>query len=393
MKVLKNATIFLSCGAVCLLGCSSVLSSHDVQAFEHCSQHVIERELDKGTELKSEYVVNRENLLPSYYFENNYLTDKLRIIKGNSAFENGVSFIFITDLHILDNSLSSKELVKLVLDKTSVDFVVSGGDIPAAYAKASNSAEDDCYYQANVWREWVEYWGKENVYQLKGNHDYVVDYEENDSFFRFSEEETYNRIMSFVENKVCIGQQGFEYYYFDIKEKNIRFVVLDAHIYHSNYLRVVPNYFSSEQADWLLNVLDDSNGYNVVLLSHEPCDDALTSYSDNMAILHSIATAFKNKIVFKGDYSGRYFQHDFKHSTGDLVCIISGHSHKDESNFKDNVLSISTTSDAMYNKDGYCRELGTINESAFDIYSIDVINKSIKTTRVGFGDNRAWLYS
>ena len=330
--------------------------------------------------------------IPFYYKTNNYLDAKMNCIMKNSFVETGITFSFITDLHLLDNSKSSKEIMKKVLDIGFVPFAICGGDIPSAFASGAGCAEVDCYAQIKEWNSWVMHWGEDRVYQLRGNHDYVVNEIGNDDYFRISEAGTYKQIMTFIENKVNVGNPHSEYYYFDILSQKMRFIIIDAHVYTDVSPNVVANYFNQNQINWLLNVLDNSNGLDTIIVSHEPCNKNMSGYSDNMSVLHSVAESFKNKGVFSGIYSGVSWNHDFSNSTGDLICILSGHSHQDESSLLNNVLSISTTCDAMYDEDNLARVRGTISEIAFDVFSIDTTNRTIVTTRIGAGNDRIWNY-
>lgn len=331
-------------------------------------------------------------LVPSYYLEGGYLLDKMEKVKTSTSLESSASFAFITDLHLYHNSLSSKELMKYVLDNSEIPFVFFGGDVPVAYANQSELAEEECLYQANTWDSWVNYWGKERVYQMRGNHDYITDVREGNNFYIMSEDETHNRIVSNYNNDVSIGDNLQNYYYFDLINQKIRFIVIDPYVFLDAYPRVITNYISSIQISWLLELLDNSDGYQIIMFCHQSCNKKLTSYNDNMSALHEIMSAYKNKKTFDGAYGGKMWSHDFSDKNGDLVCIISGHSHTDESNIDDGVLSIVTTCDAMYSKHGEDRTQGTINESAFDIFSVDTINKRIETTRIGAGDDRIWTY-
>ena len=66
--------------------------------------------------------------IPSYYFADDYLTNKLSSINTNNRFRHGVTFNFITDMHYPRNTGNSKLLLKRVCDKTSVKNTFFGGD-------------------------------------------------------------------------------------------------------------------------------------------------------------------------------------------------------------------------------------------------------------------------
>ena len=181
------------------------------------------------------------------------------------------------------------------------------------------------------------------------------------------------------------------YYYFDDDNQKIRYVVIDGHTYNNSYPNVVVSWVYQDQLQWIADTLLSAEGYSVVVISHETYNPTMTGYSSNLEDVGNLVGAFKSKGVFHKTY----YEHgdvdaDFTNSTAELVCFLSGHSHVDESDVDDNgVLCISTTCDARY---GSGRTLGTITESAFDVFSIDTTDKTIKTIRVGYGENRGWNY-
>ena len=74
--------------------------------------------------------------------------------------------------------------------------------------------------------------------------------------------------------------------------------------------------------------------------------------------------------------------------------LLSGHTHVDNSNTSDGVLSVVTTCDSRYTGVSIDsnRVIGTVNEQAFDVFSINYTNKEINATRIGYGSNRVFDY-
>lgn len=66
------------------------------------------------------------NELPEYYYENNWLEDKIAQIQEATRILQGVSFVFITDIHVPSNSMNSKYLIREVLKRTTVEDVFFG---------------------------------------------------------------------------------------------------------------------------------------------------------------------------------------------------------------------------------------------------------------------------
>ncbi len=333
-----------------------------------------------------------EKALPSYYDTDNYLEYKINSINDNIPSEKGITFSFITDLHLLHNSLSSKELMKVVLDNTPTSFVVCGGDIVSAYCKESETAENSCDAQLATWNSLLDYWYPKRVFQVRGNHDFIVNDSLNKTFYKKTEEETFRYVISRNEDIVTYNNSLGLCYSYDHPDSNIRFLFIDDYIAFDDGQNMLSRSLTSEKMEWLIDTLDCSDDYHLIVVSHEACNEMMSECSPNMIALHNILSCFKNKKMFEGEYNGRLWYHDFSKSKGELICVLSGHSHKDEDHIKDSVLSISTTCDAPYNDDKEARIRGFVSESAFDVFNIDISNKTIKATRIGAGRDRFWNY-
>ena len=334
-----------------------------------------------------------EGGIPKYY-TSSYLNGKTNEIIENSVIDSGTSFAFITDMHLKANSGSSRSLMKYFADRTSIPFIISGGDIPTAYSQTSGNEKTETFAAIQEWLAWVDFWGAYRVYQMRGNHDYVLPSRtDNTKYYNMSNGGVHQQMMSKFIDKVDCPEKDMCYYHFDNETQKIRFIVLDGHTHNDNYPDIVVSWIFPPQINWLIDLLNNSDGYGVVLLSHEATDPAMPSYSENLAIVQTIAEAYKNRGTVDEEVGGESIHADFSNATGDLICILSGHSHKDASHVSNGLLSITTTCDALYNDDpNVVRTAGTVTESAFDIFSIDTENKTIKTVRIGGGSNREWSY-
>lgn len=338
-------------------------------------------------------VIEENPSIPSYY-KGAYLDEKIATIYDNSVVGSGTTFAFITDIHMADNMKSSKALMRYILDNSPVPFVISGGDIVTAYSKTAGNEKAEVYDAAQKWLDWVTYWGQDRVYQMRGNHDYVI-VASNDSskYYNMPLGGVHQFVMSKFVNRVNCPVSDYNYYYFDNETQKVRYIVIDGHTYNSGYPNVVVSWITPSQINWLIDVLNNSDGYNIVLISHEATDSNMASYAVNLAIVQTIAEAYVNRGTVSQVASGASITADFTNATGTLVCILSGHSHRDQSHYQNGVLSISTTCDAVYNNDhNVTRTRGTVSESAFDVFSIDTTAKTIKTVRIGGGSDRGWNY-
>ena len=283
------------------------------------------------------------------------------------------------------------KLAKYIADNTSaLPFMICGGDIP----ETNTGSETGLYDQAQDWQKMMAQYGKHNVYTCRGNHDYLT---------KLSGSESFN-----AKNALCnsyvIGYKPFDivpggenelYYYFDVEYAKTRFVILDQYrISNDNPESNFSSYVGLSPAEyhWLVDVALNVDDYNIIVVAHQPLNlPNDPSYITNLNLLRDILMAFNNHESFSGSYGATTINVDFSTYTSSLVCVLSGHKHIDASS-DNGFLNIVTTSDALYQTDGYNRTLGTITEGAFDIISVDYTNKLIKCTRIGAGNDRTFSF-
>ena len=324
--------------------------------------------------------------LEDYYNTDGYLDNKILEIKNNTKVASGVSFAFITDTHMKSNRLQSKYLLKEILDNTSIPFVVNGGDIVRAYGTKADIQED-----VDKWYKYVKYLNGK-MFNVHGNHDFTISSEDKTTGFTYDKWYNYDYIMREQEtNAVC--ENGKLYYYFDNPAQRVRFIVLDS----VEYINAGDNPWgarigiSQEQYEWFIDALSNIGNYNFVVFSHQAANPNLKSAS-GIGPVQGILEALNNKATYSYNENRLNISVDFSTTTNICCCHICGHGHCDDSNKTNNVVSIETTCDAYYWDDGYKAAQGTITEQAFDVFTIDTSNRTIKAVRIGRGNNREWTY-
>ena len=329
--------------------------------------------------------------VPAYYFDENYIQSKTRTAQLASAV-NGVSFGFVTDVHTGDSSRNSMRLAKYISDRTSaIPFMIFGGDVP----ETNTGTLDGLYEQAQWWQEMMAQYGKHNVYQCRGNHDYLTNL--SDSSVNLTNGACYSYVMGNQPYDIVPSAEGKLSYYFDVPSSKVRFIVLDDYDVSSNDPNAnFTSYagLSPVQYHWFVDDALKADGYNIVIVTHQPLNlENDSTFSNNLKLLRDIITAFSAHEAFSGSWGATTINVDFSTYTSNLVCVLSGHKHIDYSSTANGFLTIGTTSDAVYSTDGYNRQIGTISECAFDIVSIDTTNKVIKCTRIGAGSDRTFSYT
>lgn len=329
---------------------------------------------------------NDNILLPSYY--DTYIKAKAADIQSK-AVRNGISFVFITDVHVENNAGKSPALIKYLAGHTNcVPFVVFGGDVPMDRVNDLSEVNE----QANKWISWVNAMHVDHVYQCIGNHDYhgLISEDGNLVNYGLSQNLVYNYVMGRQMFDVH-APYGEKYYYFDIVPSKTRIVVLDCYDTTRNYPTALGYTGISEtQLTWIADeAFGNIDGYSIIVVSHQIFDPDFGGASD-FATAFALIKAFANKTTFaSGNVSA-----DFTQNTNTFVMHLVGHSHYDRSHVSDNVLTVVTTSDARYTGVSIDsnRVIGTVAEQAFDVFTIDYDTRTINATRIGYGSDREFTY-
>lgn len=116
--------------------------------------------------------------IPEYYFEESSdniwpgIDAKIDSINAKMAENsNCLAFIFFTDPHFSKNRKHSKELIKYIMDKTAISFVICGGDIADIGNGKSVLAEE-----IKAYKEYKDRIGEDIFYTIRGNHDCYQSY-------------------------------------------------------------------------------------------------------------------------------------------------------------------------------------------------------------------------
>lgn len=326
--------------------------------------------------------------IPKYYFENNYLSGIVDKIYDNSP-KDGLMFAFITDFHVSDNACQSPKLIKYLKKHTNAcQNVIFGGDVLiSTYADGVEPMSD-----AQKWQQYMELMGKDNVYQAVGNHDYLGYHYVGSSRVGFNEPwKTCRQLVlgNLVGNVVwCPNKMA---YYFDVPTANTRIIVGDD--FDTPYNQ--PDFtggiaFSNEQRAWVVNTALNVENMRIIYVSHLSYDTGLAGDDEHADRFVGMQNLFK-AMVNKTNYSYGATVKDFTNSTLQFVAHFCGHSHADEYHTDDNVLTIRTNCDAIY--DTTNRIKGTTSEQAFDVVAVDYDAKTIKTVRVGYGSDRSFVFT
>lgn len=286
--------------------------------------------------------------VPSYW--QSHLDTKIAEVNtlNGTLGSKGASFVFLTDTHYPNNYGKSPALINEITKNTSIKKVFLGGDI-IANPGSSTLAVKQCRSFVNSLNNDIE------LYPMRGNHDTDNGTTENHFW-----DAMYRNIGRYCE------VDGNLYYYSDDKANKIRYIITDSTYSEGNASSKPP---STEQLEWMKErILELKTGWNTLIFTHSIWTGAGSIGTSGQAILDAI-----DEVYDKAQCT--------------IIGVICGHCHADRSaKFDKGYVAFSTTYDY---KGGTA---GTTTEQAFDIVSIDLENATIKTTRIGRGNNREFTY-
>ncbi|MBQ3536054.1 MAG: TonB family protein [Alistipes sp.] len=328
--------------------------------------------------------------IPAYYHEGGYIEQKIEKIKEQiKESGNKVTFPYLTDGHWRDNGKQSFPLIDYIRKQVKMPFTIYGGDNIFAFGTKESAMEEAEYY-VQMMKQYP------TIYGVKGNHDISIrNGWEDKGGYTATPELIYDYTVRPIADKIK-GEEGKCYYYWDDKKQGVRYIVLDLFENVDTSISWGVNYgVTQEQMDWLTGKALKCKEMTLVILCHAPIDPKLGGAKE-MRFLHELFIALQNRLKFSHN-EGVKVDIDFSKSGNTVACIISGHMHRDESNFERGVLSIGTICDAWYNDDPKFkdtpRKRATINEQAFDIMTINTDRKRIHAVRIGQGKDREWSYN
>lgn len=289
-----------------------------------------------------------------------------------------VSILHFSDIH--GNGTELNNIMKFYQQNNNIiDSIICTGDM----AKASVSSD---------FTFWENTEGIENVMVAMGNHEYYTNSASDHTKYNISDQ-IQKWIGVYYENWNVIRPEGASWYYKDYDEAMVRLIVIDCNLTNSEG--------GSDQKEWLESILDDANEneYAVVIASHYVYGGG-NSYNENIS--HPFTNVFsqgtESSITY--DWSPTCYVdtvQDFIDDGGTFVCWITGHSHADylrnikigntiytdQLNVAITAASPSHDYPLTLTTGDLPREQGTPTESAFNVVTIDTVNKLLKIVRIG----------
>ena len=300
--------------------------------------------------------------VPSYYFENNYLPDRIDAVREKmlECAGHGDAFVFITDAHWTQNAKNSPALINYISKHLNINKVICGGDM----------GDNDTYIEFN---SLLRSAFKGRIFNTLGNHEYF--YPNTGSILNYH--------LNMYNEDTHTDNAERNYYYYDNHSAKVRYIMLSA------FTPALPDNIGAregheaEQVEWLTNkALNVEEGWSIVVCTH------MIHYM-NLTTLELTAPNTGGKAVL--DALDAYNANE--NSRGKVVCILQGHTHHDRITRTSGGIPIIITAcdkylpwmDGETNKEPWLatRKAGTITEQAFDIVVINKQEKEIYLYRIG----------
>ena len=317
---------------------------------------------------KADYAVieSAGNVLPSYWLD--HLKTKEQTINtiDGTVGEDGCSFIFWTDMHWPANYGNSPALIRHILKHTGVRDVVCGGDIlGGSYADVATAYSALCDFRNIISARDFP------MLTLRGNHDLTPD-----GSMYLSDNQFYGAMLKPYERYATLIRKT--YYYRDDETLKLRYYYLDSRAVSSDSL-------DADQLTWLGESLTEiPSDWQIIVFVHAVHTPAASSSS---ATLEPSYPAYQIATVF-----------GTADKKSQLIAMIGGHTHRDEITTNYGCLLISVTTDAGgttasdWDANYPTRTPGTVTEQAFDVFHINIQDKTIYMTRIGAGEDRYLTY-
>lgn len=296
--------------------------------------------------------------IPAYYFENQYLDDRVNAISDAIAdcTEGCETFFWITDIHWEPdlNTRKAPLLIKYLSLKTGINKILNGGD--------TGNSQVICKNAIAQLRNAIS---SNKVYTVTGNHE-INDASRYERPFRRVADELRGHCTDIV-----YGDDNKSYFYFDNNSTNTRYIGLSS---YGTYIDgIQESCYTVDQLAWFKETaLNVPTGWSIVIFTHTLYYVSITS--NQLVLSSSGSDVFIDAI---DNYKGN----------GVIACVLMGHAHRDRIHIGSSgvpyLISACDRHDPYKGDINVIRTIGTISEQHFEVVVIDKGKKQIKLFSIG----------
>lgn len=340
----------------------------------------------------------------------------------NNAGRDAVQFLWCSDIHGTSGYVNSNgagtsatthigQIGRYTMDKFKLPFFAITGDI---MSQSSRTTEDAVWNEYDGVNQILAPIKEDELLMMKGNHDGAWGSAVDGVYYlkNIGTKKLYNAIYrkQAKDRTRVFGADGT--YFFMDDTQGIRHIFLNSHTDgngsndsngHAVYNPMKNFVYGKEQLEWLIDVLSNANGKDIVVYGHP-----LISQSADGTLLAGILNAYNNKTSYSNsltvsaeywgtdaEYTNISVNANFANVTGEVIAYFHGHNHKDNidaTSYTFPSIGITTAGGDVRDSNPVERVVGTATETALDIVTIDKLNRKIYMTRIGAGADRECSY-
>jgi len=174
--------------------------------------------------------------------------------------------------------------------------------------------------------------GLSNYFPAMGNHEFMVGSDET-----AEEPDMAILVPAFTPSNAILGSETYGYYKVYDDAYNVKWLIGQAHMPDSNNSSGFVYGATSEQFQWFIDEMEANDGYDIIVLNHEPWPGTYYNWTNEAEYIYDRTTFDLAPIMTdrKAKRSGTYIDtsgvthnYDFANCSSDLLCSIHGHIHR-----------------------------------------------------------------
>lgn len=174
--------------------------------------------------------------------------------------------------------------------------------------------------------------GITNYFPVMGNHEFMPSTSEGSLIADLS-----LLVPSYTPSDCILGSQTYGYYKVLDDKYNVKWLVGQPYVPDASVSAGFTTKFSSEQYEWFIDEMEADDGYDIIILNHQPfpgtyyraaTDDTVTYTGVMLNLTPIVADRRAKRSGTFTDADGVVHAYDFTNCTSNLLATLHGHIHK-----------------------------------------------------------------